>query len=303
MDSTAQPAPLDQRSWTADGLPALRAADCELSGVPLLCLPILTRSASLLKLLLQDGTVDLELTSSVVALDPGLAFMTLQLANRGRRDEDEAIWQFPLAVVAGGQYRLLQVVNRVPKTESSTSTKLRSQFRQLWVRSVVRACLARALSQQLGGGNPRQAFLAGLLFELPALVELTFPSNRAAQLRLQAASRESLPLEIDAAITQARDLAQPHVYAEGRPQSSLAASILLAELLAGHLTLEASPKGGEASQLASHSAWKCWGETTQCQRHRLLDSCGALARWAAASAPTMNPWEFTARLERSRGWE
>src|ERR1035438_3192530 len=118
MDSAARPATLDHRSSYANGLTLLRGPDCESSGLPLLCLPILTRSASLLNLLLQDGAVDLELTarsasllnlllqdgavdleltSSVVALDPGLAFTTLQLANRERREEDELIWQFPLA--------------------------------------------------------------------------------------------------------------------------------------------------------------------------------------------------------------
>src|SRR5664280_1072878 len=122
MDSAARPAILDPRSPYADDLTLLRGPDCESSGLPLLCLPILTRSASLLNLLLQDGTVDLELTSSVVALDPGLALTTLQLANRERRDGDEATWQFPLAVAASGQHCLLQAVNRAPKIESYSST-------------------------------------------------------------------------------------------------------------------------------------------------------------------------------------
>jgi hypothetical protein len=84
----------------------------------LLCLPILTRSALLIDLLLQDGTVDLELVSSVVALDPGLAFTTLQLGNRDRSDQDEVIWQFPLAVVASGQQRLMRAVDQAPTSES-----------------------------------------------------------------------------------------------------------------------------------------------------------------------------------------
>jgi hypothetical protein len=290
MHSAAHPATLDQRSWTADGL-------------PLLCLPILTRSASLLCLLLQDGAVDLELTSSVVALDPGLGFTALQLANRGRRDEDKAIWQFPLAVVAGGQHRLLQAVNQAPKVESYSSIRTRTELRQLWVRAVVRACLARVLSQQAGGGNPRQAFLGGLLFELPTLVELAFPCSRAAQLELQAASRESLPPEIDAAIAQARRHTRAHTYTEEQAQSSLSASLLLAELLLECMAREPSQGSAKSRDLAASSVWHCWEETSQCQRHRLLDGCCALAKWAAANAPTMNPWEFIARLERSKGWE
>ena len=299
MHSAAQPATLDHRSWTGDGIALPHNPDFD--GLPLLCLPVLTRSASVLNLLLQDGMVDLELTSSVVALDPGLAFTTLQLANRERRDGDALIWQFPLAVVAGGQRSLLQAVNQAPTIESCSSTKIREKLRQLWVRSVVRSCLARVLSQQLGGVNPRQAFLAGLLFELPALVQLAFPSAPAPHLGLQTASSESLPPEIDAAITQARDLAQ--FDGNGQPQSPLAASVLLAELLVGHTMRESSPVHRTFRELASHSAWQCWEETTLYQRHVLLDRCCALARWATANAPGMNPWEFTARLERSKGWE
>ena len=255
----------------------------------------------MLNLLLQDGTVDLELTSSVVALDPGLAFTTLQLANRERRGEDELIWQFPLAVVACGQLRLLQAVNQAPKIESCSSTKIRAQLRQLWVRSVVRSCLARVLSQQLGGVNPRQAFLAGLLFELPALVQLVFPSAPARHLGLQTARCESLPPEIDAAITQARDLAQ--FDSNGQPQSPLAASILLAELLVGHTMRESSSGHRKGRELVSHSAWQCWEETSHRATPCAVGSLRQLARWATANAPGMNPWEFTARLERSKGWE
>jgi HDOD domain len=298
MHSAIQTATLDHRSWTGDGIALPHGPDFD--DLPLLCPPILTRSASLLNLLLQDGTVDLELTSSVVALDPGLAFTTLQLANRERRDGDELIWQFPLAVVAGGQHRLLRAVNQAPKVESHSSTRVRAQLRQLWVRGVVRACLARLLSQRLGGANPRQAFLAGLLFELPALVRLAFSSAPAPHLGLQSAWRESLPLEIDAAIIQARDLA----YVEGndRPQSSLVASILLAELLVGDAKRGASPNRKD-TELTSHPVWQCWEETSMDRRHVLLNRCCALAQWAAANVPGMNPWEFVARLERSKGWE
>jgi HDOD domain-containing protein len=303
MHSAAQPATLDQRSWTGDGLTTLRAADRGSAAVPLLCLPILTRSASLLNLLLQDGTVDLELTSSVVALDPGLAFTTLQLANRERRDEEEAIWQFPLAVVAGGQHRLLQAVNQAPKIESYSSIRTRAELRQLWLRAVVRACLARVLSQQLGGPNPRQAFLAGLLFELPALARLAFPSIPAQDPGLQSASRESLPPEIDAAIAQARRHTGVYAHAEERAQSSLSARLLLAELLLGCTAREPAQGSAKGRDLAASSAWRCWEETSMEQRHALLDRCCALAPWASANAPTMNPWEFTARLERSKGWE
>ena len=218
----------------------------------------------LIDLLLQDGTVDLELVTSVVALDPGLAFTTLQLGNRDRRDQEEVIWQFPLAVVASGQQRLMQAVEQAPKIESYSSTRIRSQLRQIWMRSVVRACVARALSQQLGGANPRQAFLAGLLFELPALVQPTF-SSPAVELELQAAYRESLPLELYAAVSQAREVARHPAHMDDRRLSSLTAGLLLAESLLSQPTFKLSPGGlGGAEELVTHPAWQVGGKPAGC---------------------------------------
>jgi hypothetical protein len=86
--------------------------------------------------------------------------------------------------------------------------------------------------------------------------------------------------------------------------SSLTASLLLAELLERQTTFEASTGAlGGAEEWVTNPAWQVWGETSTLQRDRLLDRCCKLARWAAANAAGMNPWEFTARLERSKGWE
>ncbi len=300
MDSAIQPAAVDHPAWTGDDPASLRAPDFD--SPSFLCLPISTRSASLLSLLLQESSVDVELTSAVVALDPGLAFTTLQLANRERYDEDEPVWQFSLALVASGRRRLLQAVHQAPKIESFSS-RAQAQLRRLWVRAVVRACVARLLGQQLGGINSRQAFLAGLLFELAAFTGLAFPSSAQSRHRLQAASRATLPLEIAATI----GLASDHVYEprgpEDRPQTSLAANVHLAELLLDSVPSTSSARPDPARELASNSVWQCWQETSMHQRHLLLDCCGDLARWAAANAVAMNPWEFIARLERSKGWE
>ena len=291
MNSAPQPATLDHSSWTDDHPGLLRVPDFD--GPPFLCLPILTRSASLLTLLLQERSVDLELTSAVVAMDPGLAFTILQVANREGHEQDEAIWQFPLALVACGHRHLLQVINQVPKIECYSSTKTWAQLGKLWVRAVVRASVAFALGKQLESGNPRQAFLAGLLFELPALVQLAFPSSGELEGELQAAIRASLPPQITTAIGQAPD----------RPQTWQGAILLLAEALLRSTIRESSPSPGRCIALASNDAWQCWKETSMEQRRRLLEGCWRLARWASVNAAKMNPWEFTARLERSKGWE
>jgi hypothetical protein len=59
----------------------------------------------------------------------------------------------------------------------------------------------------------------------------------------------------------------------------------------------------KAGDLAASLLWQHWEETSLRKRQMLLNDCCALAKWAAVNAPTMNPWEFTAKLERSKGWE
>src|SRR5208337_5609490 len=129
MDCVGEQTTIDNRLGRAGGLAALRDSRLCQPDLPILGLPILSRSAALLTLLLQDGTVDLELTSSVVGLDPGLAFGILQAANLERNGDGE-IWQFPLAVVAAGCDRLLTMVNCAPKVESSYPFSAGAKFRQ-----------------------------------------------------------------------------------------------------------------------------------------------------------------------------
>ncbi len=71
----------------------------------------------------------------MVALDPGLALGTLQLANLERNGDGE-IWQLPLAVVAAGCDRLLAMVNCALQVESSYDCGTGARFRQLYLRCV-----------------------------------------------------------------------------------------------------------------------------------------------------------------------
>ena len=162
MDYAGERTTIVNRLGRAGGLSALRALCLCLPDLPILRHPILSRSAALLTLLLQDGSVDLELTSSVIALDPGLALGTLQIANLERNDDGE-IWQFPLAVVAAGCDRLLTMVNCAPKVESSYGFGTSAKFRQLYLRCVQWACIAELLASLLGNTHPPQSYVAGLL--------------------------------------------------------------------------------------------------------------------------------------------
>src|SRR5271167_4709965 len=101
MDCVGELTTIDNRLGRAGGLSVLCDSGLCPPDRPIPHLPVLARSAALLKLLLQDGAVDLELTASVIALDPGLALETLQAASLESHGEDQ-IWQLPLAVVAAG---------------------------------------------------------------------------------------------------------------------------------------------------------------------------------------------------------
>ena len=139
------------------------------SDAPGFHLPILARSAALLQTLLQDAIIDLELASSVITLDPGLAYQVLRLANRNVPDDRDRIWQLPLAIVTAGRANLDELLDRSVQLDPAGSRE--SVMQSLITEAVLRACLAHSLARELGSCSPRKCFLSGLLFDLPALVQ------------------------------------------------------------------------------------------------------------------------------------
>jgi hypothetical protein len=296
MDCAAEPTTIENRLGRAGGLATSRDPCLCPPDLPILWLPILTRSAALLTLLLQDGTVDLELTSSVVALDPGLAFGTLQVANLERNGEGE-IWQFPLAVVAAGCDRLLKMVNCAFKVESSFACGTSAGLRQLYVRCVQRACIAELLTKLLGGANPKQSYVAGLFLGLPGVLDPPSPTSSGFSVALKSALWGSLPADILTAV------AGPSTNPEERPRNPLAASVLIANALLELPECETPESSEQVQSLAASPLWESWEECSMRERRRLLGQGRGLGKWAAANAPRLSPWEFTARLQRHKSWE
>jgi|SRR5271166_1482935 len=292
MDCAGELATIENRLGRAGGLSALRDSRLCQPDLPILGLPVLTRSAALLTLLLQDGTVDLELTSSVVALDPGLAFGTLQVANLERNGEGE-IWQLPLAVVAAGCDRLLAMVNCTLKVESNYDCGTSAKLRQLYLCCVQRACIAELLTNLLGNANPKLSYVAGLLFGLPGMSNPAGPKTPALSVALRSALSARLP--------SALAVADPSgTVGERNP---IAASVLIAS---GVLELpegENPESSQQIQRLASSPLWKSWDACHLHERRQLLWQGCKLARWAAANAPRLSPWEFMARLHRRKSWE
>jgi hypothetical protein len=250
----------------------------------------------LLGLLFQDGTVDLELASSVVALDPGLAFGTLQLANRDRAGESNPVWQFPLAVVAAGRDLMLQLASRVPRMESSLSPG-RTELRQLYRDAVLRAGVAHLLTRELGNCDPRKSFLAGLLLKLPAMVKVASAGHSISPAALLSTMCSTLP---SAVVTAAMaGLASADQYDPLAPVGAIAriADALVTSLARG------SSGSGTLEKLASGPLWRFWDEAHERQRCCLLSHGLELAKWASANLYKMDPWEFMARLERHKSWE
>ncbi len=293
MDCVGELTTIDNRLGRAGGLAALHNSRLCQPDLPILGLPVLTRSAALLTLLLQDGTVDLELTNSVVALDPGLAFGTLQVANLERNGEGE-IWQLPLAVVAAGCDRLLAMVNCAPKVESSYDCGTSAKLRQLYVRAVQRACIAELLTKGLGDANPKQSYVAGLLFGLPGILNLDRRDPvRSVALKSPLSVRVSADLPAVVATPSSRT----------GEHNAVAASVLIA-----HRLLEIS--GGkfpesfrELEDLTASPLWEAGDERTSRQRCQLLSQGCKLGKWAAANALRLSPWEFMTRLHRHKSWE
>lgn len=260
-----------------------------------LLLPLLTRSASLLTLLLQDGAVDLELAGAVIGLDPGLAFGTLQLANRERVEGEDPIWQLPLAVVAAGREALQQLLQRAPRIECGSNVGKARSLCKLVANAAARASVAHLLARELGSSIPRKSYLCGLLFELPAIVRLGAPAI--SQAVLLSAMCRTLPAAMvrAAMVGMADDGEQP-------PSDPLLAIVLIADAV---LAAEAEPSSQTASleELAASPLWHCWQAADAQQRKFLLGHCCEMARWARANLHDMDPWEFMARLERRNPWE
>lgn len=293
MDCVGELATIENRLGRAGGQLGLRDSRLCPPDFPILGLPILTRSAALLRLLLQDGTVDLELTSSVVALDPALAFGSLQLANLERNGEGE-IWQLPLAVVAAGCDRLLAMVNGALKVETHYDCATSERFRQLYLRCVQRACIAELVTNRLGNVNPKRSYLAALLFGLPGTSGPAGPRTPALSVAMGSAWQSSLA---DSGLSVASSAMN------ARERNPMAASVLLA---AAVLELPSSD-GAEPCQpmqrLADSALWESWGECPMCERRQLLQQGCKVAKWAAANAPRLSPWEFLTRLHRHKSWE
>jgi len=294
MDCAGEQATIENRLGRAGGLAALCGSRLCPPEIPMPGLPILSRSAALLALLLQDGTVDLELTSSVVALDPGLAFGTLYLANLERNGQVE-IWLFPLAVVAAGCDRLLAMVNGSRKVESSYDCGTSGKFRQLYLRCVQRACIAEWLTSVLGNANPRQAYVVGLLSGLPGMVSM--------------AGAEGLELSDVATATLPRGflggmLSTAAAVSGGAAECSpVTSSVLLADALLGLPGTDAPESSAAVRELTGSPLWRAWEAGSTRERCRILGQACRLAKWAGANTPRLSPWDFVARLHRRKSWE
>ena len=259
------------------------------TGPRILLFPVLSRSLSLLKLLLDDSAIDLELASVIIALDPGLAFDILQVANR---DAGDCLWQLPLAVVAAGRDAVQKLLRRVPEIEALSRNS--GRLKQLAVDAVARASAAYVMARELFAGTARKAYLSGLLFELRSMGRLALPELCSGQL-LPAMGRALPPPVMWAA------MGKPAPEHQEITADTLGAMVGLAEKVLR--AQQGDSQHGSIAQLAESPLWNCCGEIERAQRAAVLARAGGVARWAAASLHAMQPWEFMARLEQRKGWE
>lgn len=249
-------------------------------------LPILSRSAGLLRILMQAGSLDLDLVSSVVGLDPGLAYRVLHMANRDLPDHRDRIWQLPLAIVSAGRASLEAVLDQGPQVEGAALDQ--PGIQSLVMEAAMRASLAHSLARELASCSPRKCFLSGLLFELPALVTLSFPARIDSQALLLSDMCHSLPVTIVRAA-----LAQ--FASKAGPTEPMVAIVLIAQEL-----LRAVQRGDASVEDAlGDSLWRPWPGLPVLQRRTILRRCCELNEWVGSSLYHVHPWEFMARLERN----
>ena len=247
--------------------------------------PILTRSKVLLELLLSQPVVELELVSSVVSLDPGLAYNTWRLTQQ--QAWNAPIWSIPLLVVTAGTDDLLRLVRMSPEVQSNRD----EEQPPAWVPSVLRGVAARTAARLLGRAECDSAYLAGLLWDFPGT---DISSN--CQLRSPAAedkierSRLCNSLAIDF-----RESWHDRMSVEDMtPVLEIAMAITLDE--AGGTSTSACP----VSDTERTAVWP--GVTPQRQRE-IMVRCRSVTSWAANNVFRLSPWEFWKQLEIATGSE
>ena len=258
-----------------------------------IALPVLRRSASLLKLLFSNHAIDLELASAVINLDPGLTFGILQLANRHLAAGDDCLWAAPLALVSAGRRSVEQLLHRAPTVEQAPTSDDK-RLLQLISAAVTRASVAYLLARELGGTNPRKAFLAGLLFDLEKLAQAAFPTSGCGKLR--SAMCRVLPADVLSATRE-----KSHTSPDGT-EDLLAAVVALA-----HKMLEIAGAHAPATlpleELAQAQLGRVWMEIGHSRRVLLAWSGCNACQWVRDNLHRLDPWEFMSRLEGHRLWE
>ena len=256
-------------------------------------LPVRSASVRFLNLFLQDAAVDLELASSVIALDPGLAYGTLELANRELPDDSERIWRLPQAIVTAGRDSLQQLVAEAPRLDCWTEAAVGIRLCRLVGDGVARACVAEFLARELGIGDSRKCFLSGLLFELPRLVRWAVPARMHSPELMLVEMCHTLPASVVRAVLAAGA-------EEGSSGEPAVALVLLADAV---LRGRRQPAKSVLEEVSDTTLWQPWSAMPRLQRSALLQRSLVVASWASKNLQRMHPWEFMARLEHRKSWE
>jgi HDOD domain len=255
-------------------------------------LPILPRSASFLRELLQNSIIDLELASAVISLDPGLTYGVLQQANRQLSDDKGRIWQLPLAVLNVGRSGLEALLESSSVVGASSGVG-DDPIHKLVVDAVVRASVAHFIARDQGIAAPRKSFLCGLLFDLPTLIALGIPRRSRSTAALLRNMCHSLP----AALVRAAFARSMH--SGGAPNAILSAVLLSQEIVEFTSRADTTPDAESSREIH----WPIWQSVSLPQRAQKRAACISLGLWARANVSGIEPWHFMSRLDRKIPWE
>ena len=120
-----------------------------------------------LHILLQNRVVDLKSIVSVVRPDPGFAAEILRLT---RNESQASSCSLHECLLDLGMENLRRAVRFIPSLGVPTADEERWQLRWRLRRARLTAMAAETISSALGDIPPEQAYLAGLLHDLPGLV-------------------------------------------------------------------------------------------------------------------------------------
>ncbi len=145
-------------------------------------LPVLSPVAMKLVEMATDDTKSAKDLAQLIEKDPSLSSRVLQMANSAYYPKTKPVTTLKDAVVKIGFQRLRIMALSISLRDTFPMGKVGGlDYERFWKVSLYRGLISRELAKRLGGCDPEEAFLAGLILEIGLLIFFDVVLKRQAQ--------------------------------------------------------------------------------------------------------------------------